>query len=124
MSASRNPGTGSGANPNVSPFARFGMIPKNPYAGLSPSAPDYPGDPQPGDEPDLPATHDPFAPGSSHSELDPATGAGGTPQGTTTLPSHPVQGDNNGSGNHGSSNHGSSNSGSSNSGSDTSTTGT
>ncbi|KAK5267725.1 hypothetical protein LTR96_007053 [Exophiala xenobiotica] len=68
-----------GANP--SPFAQFGMIPKNPYAGLCPSAPDEPGDPQPGDEPDLPATHDPFAPGSSHGELDPATGAGGTPQG-------------------------------------------
>ncbi|KIW33579.1 uncharacterized protein PV07_00417 [Cladophialophora immunda] len=100
MPASPNPGTESGAKP--SPFAQFGMISRNRYAGLCPSAPDEPGDPQPGDEPDLPATYDPFAPDSSHGDLDPATGASGIPRETTTLPSHPAQGDNKGSGNHGS----------------------
>ena len=81
------------------PWARLGMAtPISRFAGLIPSAPDEPGDPQPEEFfSDDPSASDNTVTGvsSSSSPGDPShtTGAGGTPH-DTTQPSQPAQ-DNN-----------------------------
>ncbi len=77
-------------------FARLGLKPKSPFAAVSESSIDEPGDPQPGAEDHTIPSHSPFAgvaPSAPHEEGDPYPAAG-TPQHTTTLPTRGTPGGN------------------------------
>ncbi|KAK4948739.1 hypothetical protein LTR10_012744 [Elasticomyces elasticus] len=81
--------TGTAASNQIpANFARLGLNPKSPFAAISQSSVDEPGDPQPGIEVPGTAAHSPFAaiaPSASDAPGDP------TPRGGT-LPSRPAAG--------------------------------
>ena len=85
MSTSRSTATGKASPQSNNIFTKLGLNPKSVFAGVSPSAPDEPGDPRPGEGYRV-TSDNPFADvelSASPDNPGPATGTGGTLQNTT-----------------------------------------